>query len=314
MMGRRTAFAFAAVMMARPAAAHAACPVIDAASAFWPLVARSATMTPAEQAAVFRKEIVARHPGLYTEAVLDIRNAAQLDREAAAALAAARRNGMHGRDVAEQLKLALPGYVANFRRTFTDFRCNFPIYLTISLGHLDGAGRVVDGRPAMVLGVDSITETPEQIPVFIAHELFHRYHFAAAGFSDDEGERAPIRRALWAEGLATYVSAKLNPDRPLADAMIFPRNLADLAAPLTPRLARALRNNDAPNPALYSEYFESGSSQAKKDGIPPRSGYYIGYRVAELMARHHTLYQLAHLRGPALHHQIDEALDALARQ
>ena len=311
MTSRQIAMAVIALLASGPFA-RAACPIVDAASAFWPLVEHSASLTPDEEVAAFRKEVVAKHPGLYTEAVLGIRDPAQLDREIVAEFAAARRNNMRGRAIAEELQRELPGYVANFRRTFSDFRCDFPIYLAITLSHLDGAGRLVDGHPAMVLGVDSITETPEEIPVFIAHELFHRYHFAAAGFSDDESERAPIWRALWAEGLATYVSARLNPDHPLADAMIVPRNLAELAAPLAPRLARALRNNNASNLALYAEYFEAGSRQAKEDGIPQRSGYYVGYRVAELMAKHHSLYQLAHLRGQALHREINEALDELA--
>jgi uncharacterized protein YjaZ len=180
----------------------------------------------------------------------------------------------------------------------------------ISLGHMDGAGRVVGTSPALVLGVEMIDriETPAQMPVFFAHELFHRYNYRVAGFSDDPGDHQPIWRTLWAEGLATYVSAKLNPDRPLSDAMLFPPDLAERAAPQIERLARALRDNDAPNPGLYAEYFEVGST---KSGIPPRAGYYVGYRVASLAAREYSLYRLAHLRGPALHRDINRWLDEL---
>jgi uncharacterized protein YjaZ len=175
---------------------------------------------------------------------------------------------------------------------------------------MDGAGRVVGASPALVLGVEIIDriETPAQMPVFFAHELFHRYNYRAAGFSDDPGDRQPIWRTLWAEGLATYVSAKLNPGRPLSDAMLFPPDLAERAAPQIERLARALRDNGAPNPSLYAEYFEAGSPD---DGIPPRAGYYVGYRVASLAAREYSLYRLAHLRGPALHREINRWLDEL---
>jgi uncharacterized protein YjaZ len=146
------------------------------------------------------------------------------------------------------------------------------------------------------------------MPVFFTHELFHRYNYRVAGFSDDPGDRQPIWRTLWAEGLATYVSAELNPGRPLSDAMIFPPDLAERAAPQIKRLARALRDNGAPNPRLYARYFELSDA---KDGIPPRAGYYVGYRVASLAAREYSLYQLAHLRGPALYRSINRWLDEL---
>ena len=86
------------------------------------------------------------------------------------------------------------------------------------------------------------------------------------------------------------MSAELYPDRPLSDVMIFPPDLAERAAPQIEQLARALRDNDAPNPGLYAEYFEAGSTRS---GIPPRAGYYVGYRVASLAARRYSLYQLA---------------------
>jgi hypothetical protein len=105
------------------------------------------------------------------------------------------------------------------------------------------------------------------------------------------------------------VSAELNPDRPLADVMIYPRDLAERAAPQLPRLARALRDNDAPDSTLYAEYF---TGKGAGNGTPPRAGYYVGYRVASLAARQYSLYRLAHLRGPALHRDIDRWLEELA--
>jgi len=296
-------------LIALPTAAAAGCRVIDATEGFWPLAARGA------DAATFRAEVIAKFPELYTRDVLGADDPRALDKEAAAALAGARRDHLHARVIAETLARDIPQYVSRFEKSFPDFRCNFPIYLMISLGHMDGAGRVVDGKPALVLGVDVIDrmESPEQIPVFFAHELFHRYHFEAAGFSDDPGERQAIWRTLWAEGLATYVSAQLNPGRPLADAMIFPRDLAERAAPQIRRLARALHDNDAPNPKLYASYFETSSIDGQRAGIPPRAGYYVGYRVAALAARKHRLNELAHLRGPALHRDINRWLDELTQ-
>jgi hypothetical protein len=311
MMRRRIIVALVgAFLVSADAAAATGCRLIDATAGFWPLVESLAEATPAEQAAAFRANVISKFPELYTRDVLGTGDSRPLDEETVAALAAARRNRMHARQTEQTLEREIPGDIARFGRSFPDFHCDFPIYLMISLEHMDGAGRVVGGSPALVLGVEMIDriETPPQMPVFFTHELFHRYNYRVAGFSDDPGDRQPIWRTLWAEGLATYVSAELNPGRPLSDAMIFPPDLAERAAPQIKRLARALRDNGAPNPRLYARYFELSDA---KDGIPPRAGYYVGYRVASLAAREYSLYQLAHLRGPALYRSINRWLDEL---
>jgi hypothetical protein len=168
--------------------------VIDATANFWPLVESLAEATPAEQASAFRADVIARFPDLYTRDVLGTGDSRQLDEEAVAALAATRRNRMHARQTEQTLEREIPSYIARFMKSFPDFRCNFPIYLMISLGHMDGAGRVVGASPALVLGVEMIDriETPAQMPVFFAHELFHRYNYRVAGFSGDPGDRQPI--------------------------------------------------------------------------------------------------------------------------
>jgi hypothetical protein len=64
-----------------------------------------------------------------------------------------------------------------------------------------------------------------------------------------------------------------------------------------------------PGDMAIEEYFEAGSA---KNGVLPRAGYYVGYRVAALAARRYSLYQLAHLRGAALHRNVNRWLDELA--
>ncbi|MBU6298067.1 MAG: hypothetical protein KGJ79_18770 [Alphaproteobacteria bacterium] len=295
-------------------ASAAVCPIVDATGAFWPLAQRSATMTPAAQTASFHADVASKFPDLYTGGVLGSGNVQHLDELSVHALAAARKNGLRGRTMAQDLTRRLPAFLAHFQKTFPDFRCNFPIYLMASLGSLDGAGRMVAGRPALVIGVDTMAayETPGELPVVIAHELFHRYNFQAAGFSDDPGDKQAIWRTLWAEGLATYMSGRLNPQASPADVLISP-DLAKRGPTMIKRLAQALRDNDAPNPSLYAEYFEGGSKRAESEGIPQRSGYYVGYRVAQLLAKRYSLYRLAHLKGTALHREVNRALAELAK-
>jgi hypothetical protein len=295
------------------AAASSACPVIDAFADFAALSHRTAAASPDRQLRRFHQDFLPRYADLYTPEAVGLAPGPRLDSDALRALAAIRDNpALEGLDA--RLARDVASVTSAFERAFPDFRCDFPIYLAPTFGQLDGAGRMVGGRPSLVLGVDMIArvESKDQLPVFLAHELFHRYNFQVAGFSDDEGGRGLIWRTLWAEGLATYVSARLNPDRPLSDALILPRDLEARAAPLTAMLAKDLIDGlDRVDPRLYGEFFEYGDKTAAARGIPWRSGYYIGYLVARDLGRTQTLEQLAHMQGPELRKDIRQALESL---
>lgn len=299
-----------AVLRAAPAVT---CPIVDAIGPLTQVAARTAGQPDAEQIAAYRQALVVPHPGLYTPEVLGLTAGPVMDRQILASLAQA-RNAPH-REALEARVRAQVGVTARaFHGAFADFRCNFPVYLTDSLGALDGAGRVVDGQPAMVLGIGSIElEEPHlSLAVFFNHEFFHRYHFEAAGFSDDPAERQAIWRALWAEGLATYVSQVLTPGATLADALLS-KHLPERAQPLMPQMAaELLAGMDRVDTELFNEYFTSGPT-AGRHGLPARAGYYVGYVVAQRLAeRHHSLDALAHLKGDALHAEIADTLRALA--
>ncbi len=215
----------------------------------------------------------------------------------------------------ESVRAAIPSIAAQFVTVFPDFRCDFTVYTTVSFGALDGAGRIVAGRPALVLGVDAISsfETPSQLPVFVTHEFFHRYHFQVAGFSDDLAERDLIWRSLWAEGLATYVSAKLNPSNSLGDALLLPRDLEARAQPYLPIMAaELLASLDRSDAGTFFKFFGYRDQAAERAGWPSRSGYYLGYLIAENLGRTHSLAELAHLKGPTLRAEIERTLSALA--
>jgi hypothetical protein len=297
-----------AAVWAQGRAATAQCPVVDATQEVWDLRRSLGEMSAAEQVAAFRQRVVAAHRGLYEPGVLGI-PASRLDGDIAQTLAGLPRREVEIRAMQVRLNSALPDIVEQFAAVFPAFRCNFPIYLTFSLGHFDGAGRIVDGQPAMVLGVDNVAYlTPQGLPIFIAHELFHRYHYQAAGFSDDASEHQAIWRSLWVEGLATYVSGRLNPNRSLPE-VLFSADLEERGTPLIPKMARQLMHGDRPDPALYGLYFEA---DPRDSDIPPRAGYLVGYRVAEILAQHRRLSELSRLRGEPLHKEVDRALALLA--
>ena len=310
--GRAAIAALAGLALQALGTAAPACQVIDATVTLAPVAAATAGKPEAEQIAAYRQGVIDRWAGLYRQEVLGLTPGPAMDRQILRSLETTRRDGDR-----QELKRLLRTQIfatSAALHVFADFRCNFPIYLADTLGSLDGAGRVVDGQRALVLGVGSLAQEQSQIslPVFFTHEFFHRYHFEAAGFSDDLEDRQEIWRNLWAEGLATYMSEVLTPKASAADALMVPRDLAERAEPLTPRMAgELLRGLDGMDEDLFRTYF-SYDPRREQRGIPPRAGYYVGYVVARRLAARHTLYELAHLKGEELHREIEQTLRELA--
>jgi hypothetical protein len=305
--------AIAALGLSRAArAAEADCAIIDAYAPV-PAVATSTDGQPdAVQLASFKSEVIARFPGLYTQGVLNVAPGPAMDRLILRSLASARADPP-GPQFVTDLRGDIARGLARFRR-LPGFQCGFDIYLADTLGAMDGAGRVVDGRPALVLGVGALQAEQKSISleVLINHELFHRYHFEAGGFSDDPADRQAIWRALWAEGLATYASKVLTPGATTGEALMLPKDLEARAAPLTPQIAATLLGAaDRIDPDVFRTYFTSGNVEVARRGLPWRSGYYIGYLVAERLAHRFSLAQLAHLRGEEAHRLVLETLRQL---
>jgi hypothetical protein len=304
----RLAFLILISILAMPAQAETCTPV-DAFTPAQDLARETAGQPPDRQAAAFNEKIIARFAPLYAEKVLGIGPGAERDKRIVASLDKIRSGAVPDSTKSSVLAL-VPKITDIYAKTFSDFHCNFPIYLMDSLGQLDGAGRFVDGRPSLVIGIETLAgESAPQRPVFLAHEFFHRYHFQAAGFSDDAGDSQAIWRVLWAEGMATYVSMKLTPGATLSDALILPANLEARSKPMLPAIAARLsRYLDVPDVETFNLLFTYGGPQAPVLGLPWRSGYYVGFLVAADLGKTRTIDQLAHLQGPMLHDLIRETL------
>jgi hypothetical protein len=296
--------------------AAAQCRIVDRMPQYWNLVSESANESPQDQVAGFHSVLDLVHTDLYSKTGLGFETDEQLDRAILKALRDARQNREIMEQMSTKVRATLDQELVRFKKTFPDFQCNFVIYLVPSLGNLDGAGRVVDGQPALVFGVDSIASEfstqPLQLPVFMDHELFHRYHSQVAGFSDDKGQQEVLWRGLWAEGLATYVSMVLNPPATMQDALFLPKDLVSRASPIRSVLAKQLAVRlDFSDPEVFRRYFSYHANDV--DGVPPRSGYYIGALVAQQLAQQNTLQQLAHLQDGVVRRKLAETLDLLAR-
>ncbi len=298
------------------AAPHPPCRIVDAYTAVVEVAQTSADSPPADQVSAFKASIIATHPELYAVDVLNLPPGPRIDTKIIESLAAARAQQRDIEELMRALRADVDAAALAFGR-FADFRCDFPVYLMDALGQLDGAGRVVAGRRALVLGIDTLLQERASIslPVFVTHELFHRYHYQAAGFSDDLAERQPIWKTLWAEGLATYASQVLTKGATRRDALMLPPDLEQRAKPMLPMLAaQLLEHLDQTDADVFTTYFTYGNETVARRGLPWRSGYYVGYRVAAQLALRHPIQELAHLKGDPLHAEIEAALRQLAVQ
>jgi hypothetical protein len=294
----------------------AKCTVVDLMPRYWRLVSESRNQSPQEQVVSFRRDLDLAHTDLYSKRGLGFETKEQLNDAILKALGDTRQNTQSGMLMSKTVSSNLPREVARFEKMFPDFRCDFTIYLVPSLDNLDGAGRIVDGRPALVFGIDSMASEfagkPLQLHVFLDHEIFHRYHSQVTGFSDDNGQEEIIWRGLWAEGLATYVSMVLNPPATMQDALFFPTDLVKRASPIRSRLAKQLEDNlDVSDSKIFRKYFSYHVGAV--DEVPPRSGYYIGVLASQRLAQQNSLKELVHLRDDAVRKELGETLALLAR-
>lgn len=160
-----------------------------------------------------------------------------------------------------------------FRRAFPDYRPVTPVYLVYSLGQLDGGTRTIDGRVALLFGADVIAKHHDatSIAPLFDHELFHTYH----GRFFPECPRAWC--ALWGEGLAVYVAARMNPDA--SDRALLLTQPVPLRGAVDSRWAEAVATirahlDDADTPAVSRMFASGGDEDAA--ALPERYGYYVG--------------------------------------
>ena len=132
------------------------CTIIDLMPKFWHVVDDSRHQSADQQVAEFRRVLGVDRTDLYSESGLGFESPEALNRAILKTVASARERPEPIESMGTLIESRLTSYIREFRKTFPDFECNFPIYIVPSLGRLDGAGRVVDHRPALVFGVDNI--------------------------------------------------------------------------------------------------------------------------------------------------------------
>src|SRR4029077_18889512 len=139
-------------------------------------------------------------------------------------------------------------------------------------------------------------------PPLRRHELLHVYQ------EDPPGDPSKaFFWSMWTEGLATYVSQKLNPDVPEQRVCCLPP-IEPIAAVLPKLAGEALTLLDSEKPDDYARFFYGN----QKIEIPARSGYYLGYRVAPEAGKTRSLKELAGLTPEQVKPLVRRELERMA--
>jgi len=297
---------------------HVEVSVIDATAVFWQFWDANSEKPDSERVQAFFDTVVATHPDLFSGGVLGGESLTNRFDDPAVR----RRVATYLHDVAPlipKMRIFSNTITRDFRQfahkftiTFPDYVPISPVYFTISLFQFDAGVRVARNHTAVFFGIDGIARSDgadASLQVIIDHELFHQYHLQIA---PELTESNALWAYLWEEGLATFVSQRMNPGSTEAQVFVSPPNLSGLASPMLPALARELLSNfDSTNREELAVFF---SPVHHRPDIPIRSGYYVGYRVAEKLAVGRSLSKLAALRGPDLQSAIRRALTELSRE
>jgi len=199
----------------------------------------------------------------------------------------------------------LPRHIATFRAAFPDYAAATDIWFLHSLGEMDGGTRTFDGKNFFIFGADVMVQVhgDGDEAAFFHHELFHDYQ----ALHCDGG---PVWAGLWEEGLATYVSKRLNPTATDAELLLdLPHNMV----PDTRRqMRRALDDLHAKLDSTDGEAV-AGMFQRRGDdtGLPARRAYYLGYLVAEEVGKTMSMREMAKLDCAAVHKVVVAAIERL---
>lgn len=215
------------------------------------------------------------------------------------------------RDVAENLPEKLDAASTRFLGLFADMDWGGDIYVMASGYCFNGRAQDIQGRGAILFGMDATVALGQKdITPGMIHELFHRYHFRFFDFK--ASSNYPLWTTLWAEGMAQYVSEKLNPTASEVDLAHVP--------------AGSVQKVDANRRDLAADFLNKFSSTQETDAkiwfndirsqdpvVPARGGYELGVLVAKELARRYPIQAMAHWSQSEAEPKIQAALETIAR-
>ena len=268
---------------------------------------RTADLPDAERVAGFKARFAPIVPGFYSAGRFRLNDPAKYDARLLNSLQRFPDERAGIADVSRRFSAMFAPAVASFEARFGPMTGYPPVYLVHSLGEFDGGTRSLPDGTFLFFGADMIARlhATHDIQPFFHHELFHLVHAQAFPECDT------VWCGLWTEGLAVYVSARLNPHATDEDLLLtFPE-------PLRPAVERdraaavclVLKRLDSSDAEDTNAMFSSGHPAPN---LPPRFGYYVGYLVAAELGRTRDLKTLAALKPAEMRPLLETTLRRLA--
>ncbi|RUL74929.1 hypothetical protein [Dyella choica] len=196
------------------------------------------------------------------------------------------------------LQDALAKQSLRFKALFPDADAHPPVAILLAPNFDAKSGVLGNGKPILVFAADSLLLEHAQLDIVVPHELFHLYHAQHAGIRNDGVmPDVPLTVPLFEEGLATYVSGELAPGHTDGE-LLLEDELGAIPASRLPEIARRFLT-DARNKAIDPEHpdrFQRWFNAAPKpyqQGLPNRSGYWLGLQLIRYLRHTYTLAQIA---------------------
>jgi hypothetical protein len=308
-----SALTFAAEAASKP------CSYQDLMPAYEKFAAGTAGLSPQQRAAAFVSDFAPRYPNYYAPEVFG--DAARMQARALryfdpaqAAIVFPNVAPLTAGRLAALSSVVGPQFSQQqrrFMRTFTDFSCDTTVEFGVALLKFDGHPVEFGGKHYLLFGVDIIAmlHEPADMPAFFDHEIFHLYHRQVIGLRAPQGD-APAWWTMWMEGLATYVSQRMNPGLDAQQVLWYPHDMVARMEQDRARAARLmLRDIDKAGPD-GDRWFLANTSV---EGLPIRAGYYLGYLFARSEGDGRPLPQLARLAPRQIHVEAVTFLTRLAQ-
>ena len=282
--------------------------LIDLTDDFARIYDRDASLPDAERVARFKAEFATVLPGFYdakrVEAPVD-----KYDARLLKGIKAFPQQRVGIERVSREFAGLLAPAQRSFEVEFGPMTGYPPVYLVNSLGEFDGGTRDLPEGTRLMFGADVIDRIYKTVPIqpFFHHELFHLLHQRT--FKECE----KLWCSLWTEGLAVYVAHRLNPEAN-EDALLltFPRPLRPAVEEhKTEAICAVVRRLDSENSADYKPLF-NGGGEGLSPNLPPRFAYYVGYLVAQDVARGRSLKQLAAMTHDQVRPLLEQSLRRMA--
>lgn len=216
------------------------------------------------------------------------------------------------------LQDAIAKQSVRFKTLFPDADAHPPVTILLAPNFDAKSGVLANGKPVLAFAADSLLLEHAMLDVVVPHELFHLYHAQHAGIRNDGVmPQATLTLPLFEEGLATYVSGELSPGHTDGE-LLLENELGAIPASRLPDIARRFLADarskaiDAEHPEIFKRWFNA-APRPYQQGLPNRSGYWLGLQVIRDLRRTHTLAQIAAWSPAQGDAQVMAALQRISR-